>query len=129
MKHRSTLLTLFMLLALGGLIAASLPRRVALARNENSPSTPSVQDAGEPIVQQAVSFAETLPLSQIEESSEPTLSFRLGRVESNTERPEEPIKQPSLDVTNSPEELQSSTQTSAPAPNVAAPSTNFEGLS
>ncbi|CAN5191672.1 T9SS type A sorting domain-containing protein [soil metagenome] len=130
MKHRSTLLTFsFMLLALGGLIATSLPHRVALARNEGSPSIPGVQDAGEPIVQQAVSFAETLPLSQIEESSEPVQSFRLGRVESNTERPEEVINPPLSGVTDSAQELQPTVQTSAPAPNVAAPSTNFEGLS
>ncbi|MFN2510371.1 MAG: hypothetical protein ABR568_02875 [Pyrinomonadaceae bacterium] len=129
MKYRSTLLTLFLLMALGSVIAASLPRPIALARNEGLPSTPSVQDAAEPIVQRAVSFAETLPLGQIEESSQPTQSFRLGRVELNTERAEEIIRQPLLGVANSREELASSTQTSALAPNVAAPALSFEGLS
>jgi hypothetical protein len=135
MKYRLILVALTLTLLLcGGLLVASFPRRVALAKDGGSLTSPAIAGAQtaapELITQQAVNFAETLPLNQIPDSSEPTNSFRFGMVQSSIELDEEEtITRPLSGQFDSPQALQASVQTSAQAPNVAAPTSNFEGLS
>ncbi|HVG28789.1 MAG TPA: hypothetical protein VM864_03620 [Pyrinomonadaceae bacterium] len=135
MKYRLLFVALCLTLLLcGGLLVASFSRRAALAKDDGSP-TPSaaagVQTAAPQVTtQQAVNFAETLPLSQIQDSGEPTNSFRLGKVQTSGDPDEEEtITRPLSGQFDSPEALQASVQTEASAVNVAAPTANFEGLS
>lgn len=127
MQHRFRLLAFgIALLIVGSLIFASLPRPVVRAQEQEPPAQ---NGALGPVVSQAINFAETPALRDIEPSTDPAQSVNLGRAETNTEEEEEDVIEPTLDVKNSPEALAASVQTAAPQASDVTPSSNFEGLS
>ncbi len=100
---------------------ANLPTRIpSLARPQAYSPTP--------VSRQAVDFAVTPPLSQIEEKKELSISMRRGKVEANEERPEKNVSPPLSGVSDIDGALAPQTQSNVEL-NIPAPIANFEGLS
>ncbi|MDX6271235.1 MAG: hypothetical protein QOD28_2458 [Acidobacteriota bacterium] len=85
-----------------------------------------------PVYREAVGFAATPRLDEMEEKREPGQSMRRGKAEANTERPEKPITPPAsgyVDIFNNGLGQSAAQQDSGIAPKIPAPIANFEGLS
>ncbi|HEX7173821.1 MAG TPA: hypothetical protein VF240_00870, partial [Pyrinomonadaceae bacterium] len=96
--------------------------RPLLLRSTQQESSPT------PVVARATRFAVSPPVSEMGIDTKETDSMRRGK-DFEVERPEKITTPPLSGITDSPEALAASIQSSAPTLNIAAPSGTFEGLS
>lgn len=109
------------------------PKASAKANLAPAPARATAQPAAQeqqlvPFSAQAVDFAVSPPLSEIDVDTKEVESFRRGK-NLEVEPLEKNTSPPLSGITDSPEVLSASVQSSAPTVNIPAPSSTFEGLS
>jgi subtilisin-like proprotein convertase family protein len=139
-----TILAVALLLPMILLMPISQAKRAKKSSSKQALTSPSASKAGlptrlpslvrpqayspTPVSVQAVDFAVTPPLSEIEEKKELSNSMRRGR-DLNVERPEKNTSPPLSGISDSEKALMASVQSEAPLVNIPTPANTFEGLS